>query len=99
MEKEIKALLNTSVKKFSLKHDYHFGGYAKNNKELIEFMQVFYQKTGIKTDPIYSGKMFYGLIKELQKVNTMKSKRIIAIHSGGLQGIVGFEDRYGLKIY
>ena len=48
-------------------------------------MKIFYEKTGIKTDPIYSGKMFYGLINELQKTTTSKSKRIIALHSGGLQ--------------
>lgn len=99
IEEELEAKFKVDVKKITLKNEYHFGGYAKNNRKLIEFMKIFYEKTGIKTDPIYSGKMFYGLINELQKTTTSKSKRIIALHSGGLQGISGFEDRFSLKIY
>jgi 1-aminocyclopropane-1-carboxylate deaminase len=82
---------------YELLHNYHFGGYARNNKELIAFMRKFYEITGIKTDPIYSGKMFYGLIEQLKNENDEKT--IIALHSGGLQGIEGFEQRYNLKIY
>jgi 1-aminocyclopropane-1-carboxylate deaminase len=96
---EMGDLLKLKTNSFTLKHDYHFGGYAKKNNDLIKFMKTFYDKTGIKTDPIYSGKMFYGLIRELQKDNSKKSKRIIALHSGGLQGISGYEKRYGLKIF
>ena len=61
-------------------------------------MKLFYDTTGIKTDPIYSGKMFYGLIKELDR-STGNKKRIIALHTGGLQGIYGYEKRYDVKIY
>ena len=80
-----------------LLHNYHFGGYAKNNTKLITFMRDFYEITGIKTDPIYSGKMFYGMIDQLKNENDEKT--IIALHSGGLQGIEGFEQRYNLNIY
>ncbi len=90
---------SASKNKVQLFHDYHMGGYGKKNKELISFMRKFYEITGIKTDPIYSGKMFYGLVKELQKGNSDKEKKIIALHSGGLQGVEGYENRYGLKIY
>ena len=47
----------------------------------------------------YSGKMFYGLVQKLRKDNSSKAKRVIALHSGGLQGIEGYEQRYNLKIY
>ncbi|RPG82325.1 MAG: pyridoxal-phosphate dependent enzyme [Crocinitomicaceae bacterium TMED135] len=86
-------------KQFILSHDYHFGGYAKNNVKLIEFMKEFYQVTGIKTDPIYSGKLFYSLIDQLRTKSMFKNKTIIALHSGGISGIKGFEKRYGIKIF
>ena len=80
-------------------NDYHLGGYAKNSAKLIDFMRLFYSKTGIKTDPIYSGKLFYGLINQLLSDNDKKPKKIIALHSGGLAGIKGFENRYKLSIF
>ena len=60
-------------------------------------MKDFYENTGIKTDPIYSGKMFYGLIDQLKKQAIPKT--IVALHSGGVQGNAGFEQRYKLKIF
>ena len=86
-------------KQFILSHNYHFGGYAKNNIELIEFIKEFYQITGIKTDPIYSGKLFYSLIDQLRTNKKFKNKIIIALHSGGILGIKGFEKRYNIKIF
>ena len=99
LDKEIGSLINEnkSSGEFRLLHDYHFGGYAKNNKLLIEFMRTFYEITGIKTDPIYSAKLFYGMIQDLKQQK--KSDVVVALHSGGLQGIEGFEKRYNLKIY
>ena len=82
-----------------LVHDYHMGGYAKNSSKLIDFMRLFYLRTGIKTDPIYSGKLFYALVHQLLKENNQKQKKIIALHSGGLAGINGFEKRYKLSIF
>lgn len=83
----------------SFLHDYHLGGYAKNSAKLIEFMRVFYSQTGIMTDPIYSGKLFYALVDQLSKQSNQPAKKIIALHSGGLAGIKGFEQRYKLSIF
>jgi 1-aminocyclopropane-1-carboxylate deaminase len=80
-------------------HDYHMGGYAKHSAKLIEFMRLFYSKTGIKTDPIYSGKLFYALVNQLISQKDQSPKKIIALHSGGLAGIKGFENRYKLSIF
>lgn len=102
LEEEVQIMIkefdNKPRKNFTLIHDYHFGGFAKKNRELEVFMKLFYDTTGIKTDPIYSGKMFYGLIKELER-STGNKKRIIALHTGGLQGVYGYEKRYDVKIY
>ena len=69
--------------------DYHFGGYAKINKELIEFINWFKSKTGIPLDPIYTGKMMFGILDLIKKGKFESGSQILAIHSGGLQGIQG----------
>ena len=47
--------------------DYHFGGYGKVNTELIDFLNDFYRQTAIPLDPIYTGKMVFGVIDLIQK--------------------------------
>ena len=69
--------------------DYHFNGYAKVSEELIQFINEFYQKYKIPLDPIYTGKMMFGLIDLIQKNYFPKNSKILVIHSGGLQGIAG----------
>jgi len=69
--------------------DYHFGGYAKISKELIEFINEFKSVTGIQLDPIYNGKMMYGIYDLIKKGYFPKNTSILAIHTGGLQAISG----------
>ncbi len=69
--------------------DYHFGGYAKINEALIRFINDFYKKTNIPLDPIYTGKMMFGIVDLIHKGYFPKGSKILAIHTGGLQGIEG----------
>lgn len=69
--------------------DYHFGGYAKTNNELLKFMKDFIAKTGILIDPIYTAKMFYAIDDLISKNHFKKDAKILAIHTGGLLGILG----------
>ncbi len=68
---------------------YHFGGYAKVSTELIDFVNDFRQKTQIPLDPIYTGKMVFGILDLVQQDYFLPNTKILAIHTGGLQGIVG----------
>ncbi|MCG2459805.1 pyridoxal-phosphate dependent enzyme [Flavobacteriaceae bacterium F89] len=77
--------------------DYHFGGYAKVNTKLINFINDFKQKTGIPLDPIYTGKHLYGILDLVEKDHFSPSTKILAIHTGGLQGIVGMNQDLKLK--
>ncbi|SHK20212.1 1-aminocyclopropane-1-carboxylate deaminase [Reichenbachiella agariperforans] len=79
-------------------HDYDFGGYAKHTPKLIEFIQNFYDQHGIPLDPIYTGKMMYGLFDQIKKGKIEEGKTIVAVHTGGLQGIAGFNEQYGLNL-
>lgn len=78
--------------------DYHFGGYAKMKPELLEFINGFQERTGIPLDPIYTGKMMYGIYDMIRArayghTPLQKGTTILAIHTGGLQGWQGMEHR------
>ncbi|MBT8270848.1 MAG: pyridoxal-phosphate dependent enzyme, partial [Bacteroidia bacterium] len=45
---------------------YHFGGYAKINSELIGFINRFKAEYGIPLDPVYNGKMMFGIFDMLK---------------------------------
>jgi 1-aminocyclopropane-1-carboxylate deaminase len=77
--------------------DYHFGGYAKINESLIAFINRFQSDHNILLDPIYTGKMLYGIVDKIQKNQFEKGSKILAIHSGGLQGIVGMNEKLKAK--
>ena len=72
---------------------YHFGGYAKINRDLVIFMDDFYAATNIQLDPVYTAKMMYGVIKEIENGNIPSGSRVLAIHTGGLQGLEGMRNK------
>lgn len=74
---------------WELMTEYHFGGYAKVTSELVHFINDFYQKYQIPLDPIYTGKMAYGVFDLIQKEWFPEGSKILLIHTGGLQGIAG----------
>ena len=81
--------LFTSNNNWKLMTDYHFGGYGKINDELITFINQFKEETGIPLDPVYTGKMLFGIVDLIHKDYFKKGSKILAIHTGGLQGIKG----------
>lgn len=87
LENEVKKL--TSKTNWEITDAFCFGGYAKVNKELVDFINLFKSKTNIALDPIYTGKMLYGIFELVKSGFFPKNSRILAIHTGGLQGIHG----------
>lgn len=79
---------------WSLNHDYHFGGFARANDTLHRFIHQFKQRHGIQLEPVYSGKMLYGIYQLIEQDYFNPGSRILAIHGGGLQGLRGFADAY-----
>ena len=65
--------------------DYHFNGYAKKTPELTTFISDFKREFNIPLEPVYSGKLFYGLIDLIQKDYFPRGTKIVALHTGGLQ--------------
>ncbi len=93
MADEIDKLL-TAPANYDLHIDYHFGGYGKVNNELITFVKDFVAKTGILIEPIYTGKMLYGLYDLVAKKYFKPGSSILAVHSGGLWGLLGMKDKF-----
>lgn len=87
-----KLISPNSVNNWTITDQYAFGGYAKTNDELIQFINEFGMKTGIPLDPIYTGKMMFGIFDLIEKGYFSSGCKIIAIHTGGLQGIEGFNE-------
>ncbi|QED37567.1 1-aminocyclopropane-1-carboxylate deaminase/D-cysteine desulfhydrase [Antarcticibacterium arcticum] len=79
----------TSRKNWNLQKEYHFGGYGKINSALIDFINDFQKKYHIPLDPVYTGKMFFGIFDLIQSSAFPQNSRILAIHTGGLQGNAG----------
>jgi 1-aminocyclopropane-1-carboxylate deaminase len=77
---------NEQTKNWQINHDYHFGGYAKANNELVQFCCDFYQQTEVKIESVYSGKLFFALRDLINKGYFPQKSRILALHTGGLQG-------------
>ena len=73
-----------------IEDQFHFGGYAKVNDKLIQFIQEFKSEYGFMLDAIYTAKMFYGLFELIKNQTFSPGTTIVAIHSGGLQGNKGF---------
>ena len=93
------AITTEYLENFCLRTPYHFGGYAKVNKELIGFMRFFDQHHHIKLDPVYTAKMAFGVYQDIAKGKFARGSRLLLLHTGGLQGIKGMEQRLGISIY
>ncbi|WP_445716927.1 1-aminocyclopropane-1-carboxylate deaminase/D-cysteine desulfhydrase [Flavobacterium sp.] len=89
------AFLSDVIRNFVVKtnwdinDDYHFGGYGKVTDELIEFLNSFYNQTTIPLDPVYTGKMVFGVLDKIRNGYFPENSKILMIHTGGLQGIKG----------
>jgi len=76
--------------RWDLETGYHFGGYAKTDKTLFEFIIRFKNEFNIELDAVYTGKMFYGLFDQIKQGAFKPGTTIVALHTGGLQGNTGF---------
>ncbi len=83
---------------WQLSHDYHFNGFARFNDSLIRFINNFKACHSIQLEPIYSGKMLFGVWDLIKKGYFKPGSRIVAVHTGGLQALEGFRLRFGKLI-
>jgi 1-aminocyclopropane-1-carboxylate deaminase len=94
-EEEIKKY--TSKTNFELYDEYCFGGYGKIDEQLVRFINDFKLKTEIQLDPVYTGKMMFGIFELIKQKKLKENSRILAVHTGGLQGIAGMNQKLKKK--
>lgn len=64
---------------------YDFGGYAKGNRKLYDFVLAFEREQKISLDAVYTGKMMYGIYDLIKNGYFPKGTSILAVHTGGVQ--------------
>lgn len=87
----------TSREDFTVISENVFGGYARSSDVLIDYLNFRFRESKIPLDPIYTGKMMYRIEEMLRDGAFTDKTRILAIHTGGLQSIPGFNDRLSKK--
>jgi 1-aminocyclopropane-1-carboxylate deaminase len=88
----------TAPHNWQIHTDAHCGGYAKTTPALLDFMEAFTNSFDIYLDPIYTGKLFFAFWQDLQAGKIAAGSQIVLLHSGGLQGIAGYNQRFGRAI-
>jgi len=86
--------VSNTFENWQVNTDYHFGGYAKFKPELIDFINTFKKENNIQLEPIYTGKLFFGIYDLVKNNYFPRGSSILAVHTGGLQGIAGFNHRF-----
>ena len=84
----------TEPTEYALHTGYHFGGYGKANEDLIAFIKQFVADTGILIEPVYTGKMLYAIYDLAAKDYFKPGDKILAIHSGGIWGLLGMKEKF-----
>lgn len=101
MEQEVHKLLSicdqNALKnsRWEIKDGYHFGGYAKWTPGLVQFINSFKQAHGVPLDPVYTGKAMFAVFDLAEKGYFPKNSTVVFLHTGGLQGIAGYNQRFG----
>ncbi len=83
-------LVEDGTKNWVLYSDEYFGGYAKVDQTLLNFIDWFFHETSIPLDPIYNAKAMYYLFENIKNGKYSRGSRMLYIHTGGLQGITGY---------
>jgi 1-aminocyclopropane-1-carboxylate deaminase len=83
---------------YQIINGYHFGGYGKTKPELIAFIRQFYIQFQIPLDQVYTGKLMFGILDLIERDFFPNDSHILAIHTGGLQGLAGFNQKYGTEL-
>lgn len=69
------------------------GGFARLDAELARFLLGFEEDTGVPLEPLYTGKLLLALRQAVERGEVVAGSRVVALHSGGLQGRRALEGR------
>lgn len=89
INEEISALAGFEV---TIHHGFSEGGYAKYTPELLQFMKKFVRQTGILLDHVYTAKLLFALTKLIAQKHYPFGSNILAVHTGGIMGLLSIVD-------
>ncbi len=98
IQKYLSDYQSNTLRNFRFIRDYTFGSFAVYRPELMEFVRTFRLQTGILLDPIYTSKMLFGIFDLMTKGAFAPGSTVVALHTGGLQGWDGFQQRFGIDM-
>lgn len=96
--------LEADIKNWTNKNNYEIinslssSGYAKLDNILVDFIFDFYKEHSITLDAIYTAKMMMSIFDLVNKNYFTRGSSILAIHTGGVQGNKGMNQRFGYKL-
>ena len=64
--------------------DYHCGGFGRSSSQLQAFLKEFRRCNDIPLEPVYTGKLFYGLLDVVASGRIPRNSEILALHTGGV---------------
>jgi L-cysteate sulfo-lyase len=70
--------------------DYVGAGYGLIDKAVIEALKLCARTEGLLLDPVYTGKAMKGLIA-LSKQGAFDGETVVFLHTGGAQGLFGYQ--------
>ncbi len=85
-----------SIHHSTILNSFHQGGYAKHTAELLAFKKQVEQQNELELDYVYTAKVLWAIQTILKAKPEFRHKRILMLHSGGLQGNAAYERRYGI---
>lgn len=62
-------------------------GYAQSRIEELALLRDVARLEGLLLDPVYTGKAFYGMVREMEKEPGVFGSRVVFLHTGGLAGL------------
>lgn len=83
---------------YHLHTEAHFGGYARYSAELVRFVEDFYARHAVLLDPVYTCKAVWGTLDLIGRGFFSRGSTVVVIHTGGLQGWAGFQQRFGVAL-
>ncbi|MFZ6009849.1 MAG: 1-aminocyclopropane-1-carboxylate deaminase/D-cysteine desulfhydrase [Bacteroidota bacterium] len=86
IDHQVQQFSGTSYENWSVLTAYHHGGYAKVTNELLAFIHQTASAHSLPLDPVYTGKLLWAIMKEVEEGNVKRGTAILALHTGGLQG-------------
>lgn len=86
LKPQIQNWIGSSKQNWRLLTEFHGGGYAKSNSEIVLKTKQFESQFQIQLDPIYTAKLVWAFNTLLEQNHFQPGQKIILYHSGGLQG-------------